>query len=80
MRFGKVVLLAVFIPLTALAADTCTEESQYLVAKASDCLEEHNVGCAKLKLADVLSRDPQCAEALGCVLAHALESEAHAAV
>ena len=24
--------------------------------------------------------DPQCAEALGCVLAHALESEAHAAV
>ena len=24
--------------------------------------------------------DPQCAEALGCVLAHALESETHAAV
>src|SRR5436309_14588283 len=62
------------------AARTCSEEGLYMVAKAADCLDHQDVGCAKLKLDTLLEREPNCAEALfvkGWVLQYAdLKAEA----
>src|SRR5207302_10243505 len=46
------------------AARTCSPESEWMVWRAAECLEEHDVGCAKLKIDPVLAREPGCAEAL----------------
>jgi hypothetical protein len=46
------------------AGSTCSPESQYLVAKAADCLDRKDVGCAKIKVDMVIAREPNCAEAL----------------
>ncbi len=46
------------------AVQTCTAESEYMLAKAADCLDRRDSGCAKIKIANVLSKDPDCAEGL----------------
>jgi hypothetical protein len=35
-----------------------------MVAKAAECLDHQDIGCAKIKLDSVLQREPNCAEAL----------------
>jgi hypothetical protein len=52
------------LPFQLEAAKTCSDESEYFVAKASDCLDKRDVGCAKIKVDAVLAREPNCAEAL----------------
>src|ERR1035438_7714373 len=48
----------------AWAGKTCTEEGLYMGSKAADCLQQHDSGCAKIKVGAVLDREPNCAEAL----------------
>jgi hypothetical protein len=48
----------------AVAAKTCSPEAEWKVAKAADCLDRRDSGCAKIRLDSVLEREPNCAEAL----------------
>ena len=61
-RFLTVVIILMAFRLHA--ATTCTSESDYMIARAAECLEHHDVGCAKIKIDPVVARDPGCAEAL----------------
>src|SRR5258707_410091 len=62
-RFLAVFFLS-FSPFSLHAEKTCTDGSLYRVAKAADCLDHKDVGCAKIKLEEVLQEEPRCAEAL----------------
>lgn len=42
----------------------CSPEATWKVAAASECLENKDVGCAKLKLEPVLAKEPGCGAAL----------------
>jgi hypothetical protein len=53
-----------FLSWPAQAGKTCTEEALYMVDKAAACLDHQDPGCAKIKLDNVLQREPGCAEAL----------------
>lgn len=53
------------LPCRALwAGKTCSEEALYMVAKAAECLDHQDPGCAKIHLDKVLEREPACADAL----------------
>jgi len=43
---------------------TCSMESRTLLARASDCFDKEDFGCARLSLERLLARQPGCAHAL----------------
>ncbi len=63
--FVVILLSPLPFPLSpAFARAGCSHEADWKVAAAAECLEKKDVGCAKLKLEPVLSREPGCGSAL----------------
>ncbi len=46
------------------SAPKCSAEADYMVARAAECLEHEDPGCAKLKLDPILEKEPACPAAL----------------
>src|SRR5437667_10922582 len=48
----------------AWADKNCSPEASYMVARAAECMEHEDAGCAKLKLDPILEKEPRCGGAL----------------